>query len=207
MFKDREDAGRKLAEALKGRSIPADAVVVALPRGGVVPGHLVAEALGLPLDIVVPRKIGAPWDPEYAIGAVAEGGEPIWNETEAAALDPDDLKDRVAAERVEADRRLRTYRPGLPPRDLADKTVIVVDDGIATGLTMRAALTTVRKEKAARIVVAVPVAPHGASASLKDLADETVVLSEPLLFGAIGASYHDFPQVDDETVTRLMRRP
>lgn len=206
-FVDREDAGRRLAERLKRHAGKPDAVIVALPRGGVVVGREVADALRLPLDIVVPRKIGAPGDPEYAIGAVTEEGDAVWNEAERRKAGKAYLDETLAAERAEARRRLATYRAGMPPRALRGKTVIVVDDGVATGRTMRAALATVKKEGAARIIVAVPVCPPDSLAELGTEADETVVLESPRAFGAIGASYESFLQTDDATVIRLLRRP
>src|SRR5512142_1163900 len=128
-FVDREDAGRRLARRLRRLAGKPDAVIVALPRGGVVLGRVVADALRLPLDIVVPRKIGAPGDPEYAIGAVTEEGDAVWNEAERRVADASYLEKTLAAERAEARRRLATYRAGLPPRALRGRTVIVVDDG------------------------------------------------------------------------------
>lgn len=204
-FLDREDGGRRLAKALEAYGGRKDVVVVALPRGGVVLGRVVADALGAPLDLVVPRKLGAPGHEEYAIGALTESGEPVWNEAERPRFDPADLDAAVEKERAEAKRRLATYRAGLPPRDLAGKTVIVVDDGIATGYTMRAALRSVRAERPAKLIAAVPVGPPDIEAALAGEADETVALTTPLEFFAIGNFYDEFAQVDDETVVRLMR--
>lgn len=205
-FKNREDAGRKLSGALKAYAGAKDAVVVALPRGGVVVGRAVADALKLPLDIVVPRKLGAPGQEEYAIGALVEGGEAVWNEAERGRFKPAALEDIVHKERVEAARRMSKYRAGLPPRDLAGKTVLLVDDGMATGYTVRAALRTVRGERPSKVVVAVPIGPPDAVASLKSEADEVVVLHQPLTFFAIGGFYDEFDQVDDETVIRSLAR-
>ncbi|MDD5251283.1 MAG: phosphoribosyltransferase [Patescibacteria group bacterium] len=206
MFADREDAGRRLAEKLDAYRGRNDVTVVALPRGGVVLGRIVADALNAPLDIVVPRKIGAPGNEEYAVGAVTESGHVVWNEAERARLDDDYAERTVAEERAEAQRRLDIYRAGRPPRDWHDRTVIVVDDGIATGYTMRAAIETVRSMKPRRVIVAVPVAPADSIETLRGLGDEIVVLETPTLFFAIGAHYSLFNQVDDETVVALMRR-
>lgn len=205
-FKNREEAGRKLAEALKKYEAAKDAVVVALPRGGVVVGRAVADALKLPLDIVVPRKLGAPGHEEYAIGALVEGGEAVWNETERGRFESAALEGIVQKERAEASRRLSRYRSGRPPRDLSGKTVLLIDDGMATGYTLRAALRTVKAERPRAIAVAVPVGPPDAAVSLKSEADEVVVLYEPLTFFAIGGFYDEFDQVDDETVIRLLMR-
>lgn len=204
-FKDRKEAGGKLAAALARYSGATDAVVAALPRGGAVLGRVAADALALPLDLVVPRKLGAPGNPEYAIGALAEHGEAVWNEGERRIYDEGVLERLVAQEREESLRRLRTYRGALPPRDLSGKTVILVDDGVATGYTMRAAIRTARREGAARVVVAVPVAAPDAVELLKDEADEVIVLTAPEAFFAIGDFYDEFPQVSDEEVLRLMR--
>jgi predicted phosphoribosyltransferase len=206
VFKDREEAGRKLAAALKAYAGRPDVLVAALPRGGVVLGRVVADALKVPLDLVVPRKIGAPGHEEYAIGAIAESGEAVWNEAKRRNFDPRDLTAIVEREKVEARRRLGTYRQGLPPRDFRDKTVLLVDDGVATGYTMRAAIRSAREEGPKRIVAAVPVCPEDSLSILKKEADEAVVLHVPILFFAIGAFYGEFPQVSDEEVLRLMKR-
>ncbi|HJV32664.1 MAG TPA: phosphoribosyltransferase family protein [Patescibacteria group bacterium] len=203
-FRNREDAGRKLAKALETYAGREDVIVVALPRGGVVLGRVIADALEAPLDVVVPRKLGAPGHEEYAIGALTESGEAVWNEAERGRFDHVALDAVMEAERAEAKRRLEKYRAGMPPRDLAGKTVIVVDDGIATGFTMRAALRTVRAERPARVVAAVPVAPGDFKASLSNEADETVILSTPLTFVAIGNFYDEFAPVNDERVIALM---
>lgn len=205
IFRNREEAARKLAEALKRFSAHPDTVVLALPRGGVVLGRIVADALALPLDIVVPRKIGAPGNEEYAIGAITEAGDAVWNAAERARTSDSYVARVVAAERAEAQRRLKTYRLTDEPRDLLGKTVIVVDDGIATGLTMRAALATIRHEGAARVIVAVPVCPADTQQELSSTVDELIVLQSPEYFGGVGAWYEVFPQVDDETVVELLR--
>lgn len=206
-FTDREDAGRRLAKPLRRFARDAGAVVIALPRGGVVTGRAVADALRLPLDIVVPRKIGAPADPEYAIGAVTEEGDAVWNEHERREAGPSYIESALAKERAEARRRLDTYRAGMPPRTMKGKTVLLVDDGVATGHTMRAAIATVRRGGAARIVVAVPVCPPDSLALLEGEADEVIALETPAAFGSIGAFYDVFSQTDDATVIRLLRRP
>ena len=204
-FKDRSDAGQQLARALGEYKNKKDAVIVALPRGGVVLGRIVADFLGVPLDIVVPRKIGAPWSKEFAIGAIAESGEAVWDEAEKSRVSPQYIEETVKEEQAEAQRRLNVYREGLPPRDFKGKTLIVVDDGIATGLTMRAAITSVRAEKPQKIIVAVPAAPQNSVEELKREADDVIAVLTPAYFPAVGAFYRDFPQVSDSEVIRLLR--
>ena len=204
VFRDRADAGRRLAEALRKYGGRRDVTVVALPRGGVVLGRIVADALGAPLDIVVPRKIGSPGNEEYAIGAITESGHAVWNEAERALADESYIERTVSAEQAEARRRIDTYRAGLPPRDLKGRTVVVVDDGIATGYTMRAAVETVKSEGPAKVVAAVPVAPPDSAKEIGGLVDESVVLSKPSPFWAIGAFYEEFGQVEDGEVVRLL---
>lgn len=206
LFKDREDAGRRLASRLAAFKGDPEAVVAALPRGGVVTGRVIADALGLPLDLVVPRKIGAEGDREYAIGAVTEEGDVVWNEHERRAADRGYLSAEVEAQKKEAARRLATYRAGLAERSFEMKKVLLVDDGAATGLTMRAALATVRRARPAMVVIALPVCPPDTAETLAREADEVVILDSPEPFTAIGASYGDFPQVEDAEVLRLMRR-
>ena len=205
-FKDRNDAGQQLAQALGEYKNQKDVVLVALPRGGVVLGRIIADFLGAPLDIVVPRKIGAPWSNEFAIGAIAESGEAVWDEAEKLKVSPQYIEETIKKEQIEAQRRLNVYREGLPPRDFKGKTVIVVDDGIATGLTMRAAITSLRAEKPQKIIVAVPAAPQSSVEELKREADNVIGVLTPAYFPAVGAFYRDFPQVSDSEVIRLLRK-
>jgi predicted phosphoribosyltransferase len=204
MFKDRRDAGRQLAQRLvayRGQ----DAVVVALPRGGVVLGHEVAHALALPLDIIITRKIGHPLSPEYAIGAVDEHGTNILNTEETISLDRSWLKSEIAAQKIEARRRSILYRKARPAHDFAGKIVIVVDDGIATGYTMRLAIKVIKQQRPRKVVVAVPVASHEAIISLAGEVDEVITIEYPETFmGSIGAYYHEFEQVSDAEVARLL---
>ena len=203
-YADRRDAGRRLAEALAGLAGPTT-VVLALPRGGVILGAEVARFLGAPLDLVLPRKVGHPSFPEYGIAAVAEAGEVVENRDEVARVDPGWFARAVAEQRAEAARRRRSYLGDRPPADLAGMTAILVDDGIATGLTMRAALCDVRARGAARAVVAVPVAPADAVARMRREADDVVTLQAPDDFaGAVGAYYRDFRQVTDDEVVRAL---
>ncbi len=204
MFQDRKEAGRALGGALKDLQDANDAIVLALPRGGVVIAHEIARALRLPLDIVVPRKIGAEGNPEYAIGAITASGEAVWNEAERTRADPHYLARVVAVELREAKRRATTYREGRRALWIPGKRVILVDDGVATGLTMRAAIQSVRAHHPREIIVAVP---HGAPDSLEAIrreVDRVVVLFEPEFYGAVGAWYQDFPPVSDREVVALL---
>jgi putative phosphoribosyl transferase len=205
-FRDRADAGRTLAARL-ARQRGTDAVVVALPRGGVPVTVEIARALGLPLDFVVVRKLGLPEQPEVAMGAVAEGGaffidHHMIAESGATAAEIG----RVWADEVaELERRVHRWRR-RPAMSLAGKTAIVVDDGIATGGTVRAAVRAVRKRGARRIVLAVPIAPVSTLEALADTADDIVCLEPVESLGCVGAWYEDFRQVGDEEVTALLAR-
>jgi len=208
IFKDRPEAGRKLAAKLTDYKGKKDTLILALPRGGVVTGFEIAKALNLPLDIVVPRKIGAPGNEEYAIGAITESGEGIFDQQAIASLNVSQeyLKKIVAQEQTEAQRRLKSYRQERPDLDLKNKTVIIVDDGLATGLTMRAAIKSIKQKKAAKIIVAIPVAAQDSLAVIKKEADDVIYLDAPLYFGAVGAFYENFGQTTDEEVIELMKK-
>lgn len=204
IFKDRRDAGRKLAQKLESYR-GTDAIVVALPRGGVVVGHEIACDLSLPLDIMAVRKVGHPASPEYAIGAVDEYGTHALNEEETANIDKAWLQRELESERQEARRRSLLYRKGLDMLDLAGRTVIVVDDGIATGYTIEVALMAIRKHWPSKIVVAVPVAPADIARRLMGEVDKFVILADPNEFrGAVGSHYGEFEQVGDEEVVGLL---
>lgn len=204
-FHDRREAGQQLGQALakyRGR----DGIVYPLPRGGVALGVEIARALAMPLDLVIPRKIGHPHNPEYAICAVTEHGTPICNEHEAARVDPEWLRQRVEAERHEARRRRERYLSGRAPLPAAGKIAIVVDDGIATGLTMRAAIQDVKQRRPGRLIVAIPVTPKDTAEYLAREVDEVVALDVPEFYlGAVGAYYDEFPQLTDDDVMRLLR--
>ena len=206
-FQDRAEAGRELGERLAeeyaGRD---DVLVLALPRGGVVVGREVAEILDAPLDALVVRKLGFPGQDELAMGAIASGGARVLNEAllEQTGLSRDRVDAVVARELEELHRREQLYRGARPPPDVAGKTVIVVDDGLATGSTMLAAVQALRSQAPARIVAAVPTAPPQTCTALEDVADEVVCLRQPYPFYAVGLSYEDFSEVGDDEVRALL---
>ncbi len=207
MFADRRDAGRQLATALQEHKA-SDPVIIGLPRGGVTVAAEVAERLGAPLDIIVVRKLGSPWQPELGIGALAEGGVRIINEALVRELDltPEQIEEVTAREEVELARRVRRYRGERPPIDVTDRSVIVVDDGLAGGYTVRAAIEALRQRGAARTVLAVPFAAEDAAARLRDVADDVVAVITWPWFFAIGDAYDDFGQVTDEHVVSILER-
>jgi predicted phosphoribosyltransferase len=203
-FHDRQHAGRKLASALSAYR-GKDVVVYALPRGGVVLGKEIADLLQAPLDLLIPRKIGHPKNEEYAIAAVTETGEVVRNEAEVVSVDPAWFKSAVEAERLESARRREFYLGDRPWPAVAGKIALIVDDGMATGLTMKAAIADVKNRQPKAIVVAVPVAPRDTIRELQPFVDRVVTLEQPLLFlGAIGASYDLFDQVTDEEVVAIL---
>jgi putative phosphoribosyl transferase len=206
-FADRESAGRTLAEALRGR-IGAEAVLLGLPRGGVVVAAAAGRALGLPVDVLVSRKVGAPGDPELGLGAVAEGGA-VWLNRGLArslGLTTDALAELAGREAGEVARRAGCYRQGRPLPLLAGRTAVLVDDGIATGGTMQAAVRAVRSLNPARIVLAAPVAAGETVDELRALVDDLVVLDVPALFGGVGVWFDDFRQLDDREVLTALGR-
>jgi putative phosphoribosyl transferase len=208
-FRDRAEAGRLLGERVAARIGGRGVVVLGLPRGGVPVARAVARALGAPLDVFLVRKLGYPGQPELAMGAIASGGVRVLNEQLVAELRLDDeLIDRVAEqEEKELRRRELAYRGDRPPLELRGRTVVLVDDGLATGATMRAAVEAVRRKAPERVVVAVPVAPPHAVRELQDAVDELVVLVAPDPFHAVGLWYDDFREVPDDEVRRLLRLP
>ncbi|GAA4096990.1 MULTISPECIES: phosphoribosyltransferase [Actinomadura] len=211
-FTDRAEAGRLLAERLVPMGLEG-AVVLALPRGGVPVGYEIARRLSLPdrparLDVLVTRKIGYPFQPELGVGAIAEGGEPVFdrNLLDRLSLDEEDLAATVEAERAELDRRVRAYRGERPLPDLAGRAVIVVDDGLATGGTARAALRAVRARRPARLVLAVPVGAAETVRAMDAEADDVAVLAAPWSFRAVGQWYRDFEQLTDADVISWLDR-
>lgn len=205
MFKDRTDAGEKLADRLAEMTLH-DPVVLALPRGGVPVAAPVARRLGAPLDLLMVRKIGMPGAPELAAGAVVEGGAPAFNEEmlRALRLSEADFEGELAEKRAEIEARQTRLRAGAEPVPVAGRDAIVVDDGIATGATVRAALIALRARDPARILLAVPVAPSEALAELGALADEVICLHTPDPFRAVSLHYRHFDQTDDATVAALI---
>ena len=203
-FSDRDEAGQALAERLRTLHLPEPIVVLALPRGGVPVGAVVARALGAMLDLVLVRKIGVPWQPELAVAAVVEGEPPeiIIDEEvrRSAGVDAEYIGSQAERELIEIARRRHLYLQGRAPADVDGRTVIVVDDGIATGTTMRAALKALRKRHPARLVLAVPVAPADTLRALRGEVDQVVCLAQPLPFHAVGEHYVDFHQVGDGEV-------
>jgi putative phosphoribosyl transferase len=209
VFADREEAGRLLARRLAARPREGPLVVLALPRGGVPVGLEVARVLHAPLDLLIVRKIGAPWQPELAVAAVVDGQPPqlvIDEETSAmTGADADYIEKARLRELREIERRRHVYLQGRTSVPVAGATVIVVDDGIATGTTMRAALKGLRRMKPKRLVVAVPVAPADTVAAIAAEVDEVVCLEQPEFFHAIGNHYADFHQVPDDEVIAALR--
>lgn len=207
LFNDRWDAGRRLAKHLAGRDLPG-LVVLGIPRGGVVVAYEVARSLGAPLDVIIPRKIGAPSNPELAIGALAQDGTLVVDRAlvEALGVSARYLQEETERQKAEIERRLSLYREGEPPIGLADATVVVVDDGIATGATVLAALRGLRSSRPARVILAVPVAPPDTLERLSPEADEVVCLASPEPFYAVGQFYRHFDQTGDEEVVDLLRK-
>lgn len=202
-FRDREDAGAQLADLLHRRAL-ADPIVLALTRGGVPVGAAVARQLGAPLEALVVRKLGAPSNPEYAIGALAEDGTVLVHEDVRGVSSPAWLEQVIDRERAEAERRVWIYRGNRPLPSVTGRCVVIVDDGMATGLTMAAAVESMRAHGAAHIVVAVPTASTSAVALLRGRADEVISCEVPTVFGAVGERYERFGQVaDDEVVATL----
>ncbi len=210
-FLDRMDAGRRLGERLLNDDI-ADPVVIGLPRGGVVVAAEVARVLGAPLEVVVVRKLGAPGRPELGIGAISEGGIRVLNDDliDLLHVTGPELAGIEARETEELNRRVLVYRGDRDPVGVAGRTAVVVDDGLATGSTARAALRALRARKPARLVLAVPVSARDTAAALRQDADDVIALELPPGFGAVGQWYQDFRQTEDEEVIRLLgefRRP
>lgn len=205
IFKNRADAGKRLTEVLQ-KYRGQNTIIYALPRGGVVVGAEIAGQLDAPLDLLIVRKIGHPQNPEFAIGAVSESGETIFNQTESANVNPDYLKQEKISQQAEARRRRLIYLQNKPSISAKGKTTILVDDGVATGLTMKAAILEIQKQQPKKIVVAIPVAPLETVKELATMVDEVVVLDSPENFtGAVGAYYEDFPQVMDKEVVKLLK--
>ena len=205
-FRDRADAGRRLAGMLRDLAHRDDLLVLGLPRGGVPVAHEVARALGAPLDVFVVRKLGVPGREELAMGAIAGGNVRVLNTDVVRALQiPHEAIERATAdEQRELERRERAYRGGRPPLAVRDRTAILVDDGLATGSTMRAAVIALREREPARVVVAVPVGAPEACLAMREVADECVCVHAPAAFRGVGLWYDDFAQTTDDEVRELL---
>lgn len=199
MFEDRSDAGDRLASAMSERGIDVD-IVLAIPRGGLPVGRTVADALGVPLDLIAAKKLGAPGNPELAVGAATADGSVWYNEDLIDHLDVSETDlEKARRSAVETARqKAETYREGRELPELAGRAVAIVDDGVATGATMRACIRAVRTAGAASVVVGIPVGPRETVAALESLADSVVVVDRPRVFRAVGAQYASFDQVTDE---------
>lgn len=204
-FQNREEAGKRLAQALEAYALPPDALVLALPRGGVAVAAPIAQHFKLSLDVFLVRKLGLPGHEEFAFGAIASGNTVYLNEEtlQDLRLDPASIEQVLAKERLELARRERVYRI-RPFPDCHGKTVILVDDGIATGATMKAGILALQKLKPSRLIVATPVAPRSAVGELQDLVDDLVILAPVRTFMAIGEFYENFDQLTDENVLNIL---
>ncbi len=206
MFRDRRDAGKKLAKILK-KYYNEKVLVLAIPRGGVIVADEIAKELNANLDIVVPRKIGSPGNPELAIGAVAQDGSLYLDENLIRDLEvsEDYIKKQKEKEVNEIKRRLKIYRKGKKFPSLKDKILIVVDDGIATGSTMKVTIKFLKKRKPKKIIIATPVVPKDTAEELREVVDEVIALEEPIFMQAIGEFYLDFRQTEDEEVIKILK--
>lgn len=208
IFQNRQEAGIKLAHELEMYKDREDVVVLGIPRGGVVTAYEVAKELNCPLDVTIARKIGAPSNPEFALGAVGEKGEVVLNPDVACEIKLGDpyIKEEAGRQREEIKRRLEMFREGGKGIDFKNKIVIIVDDGIATGSTMQAAVKSVREDKPSKIVVAIPVAPPQSIEELEQEADEVVCLHQDPYFMAVGQFYSEFSQTEDEEVIEILKK-
>jgi len=200
MFRDRDEAGRRLGELVRGRVEPPG-IVLGVPRGGVIVAAHVAEALEAPLDVVVPRKLGAPGNPELGIGAVAVGVVVLNDDlVRRLGVSEDYIEREAGRQQQEVERRTGAFRGDRPPPEIAGRTVVIVDDGVATGGTVLASIAWARAQGPARVVLAVPVLPSSLFPKLRSVADDVLSLAAPRLFGSVGEWYERFPQVTDEEV-------
>ena len=207
IYKDRKHAGKKLADKLQHYRDKADVIVLGLPRGGVTVACEIAKALHCPLDILIVRKIGFPGRPELAAGAVSETGTVVINEdiVSVYGVSREYLERETARQKEEIARRIDLYRGGKGIPSRAGKTVILVDDGVATGATIKAAISTLTEERIAKLVVALPVASQDAEQEIATMVDELICLQTPAGFMAVGNYYHDFTQVEDEDVLAMLK--
>ncbi len=207
LYKDRKDAGKRLASKLTRYKDRENVLVLALPRGGVVTGYEIAALLNCPIDVLIIRKIGFPGQPELAIGAVSETGAVVLNEhiISSYGVSENYITDEISRQQVEIARRVSLYRGGKGIPSLDDRVIILVDDGVATGATMKAAVSTLKKEKIERLIVALPVASKDAEDQIKKTVDEWICLETPYDFMAVGNYYEDFSQVNDEEVVEILK--
>jgi putative phosphoribosyl transferase len=205
-FHDRTEAGQRLATQLTAYAKGLDVLVLGLPRGGVPVAYEVAKVLGAPLDICLVRKLGVPSHPELAMGAIAEGGRRVlnWEVIDWLNISPETIEKVTVLETKELQRRSQLYRGDHPPPEITNRTVIVVDDGLATGSTMRAAIATLKLQQPKHLIVAVPLAPTSVCRSLQYQTDQVICLLTPEPFSAIGAWYDDFSQTPDQVVSDLL---
>lgn len=208
IFKDRRDAGEQLASKLEDYKDREGVLVLALPRGGVVTGYEVASYLNCPLDVIIIRKLGFPGQPELAIGAVSETGTVVLNESliSAYGVSEEYIQEEISLQKAVIEKRVNLYRKGQRIPDLKGKTIVLLDDGAATGATMKAAISTLEKESIEKLIVALPVAPTETARELHQMADELVYLETPDHFMAVGSYYNDFTQVTDEDVIKILER-
>jgi len=208
LFRDRSEAGKRLVPRLQRYANREDAIVLALPRGGVPVAFEVSKALQVPLDVFLVRKLGVPGQEELAMGAIASGGITVFNEdiVKSLQISPSEIDAIIVREQATLKKRETLYRGSREPLDLKNKTVLLIDDGIATGATIRAAIATIQKMSCDKIVVAIPVAPKETSDLLSGEVDELVCLEMPALFFAIGNWYENFSQTSDDEVTSLLLR-
>ena len=206
LFQDRTQAGKLLVSKLQSFSKTKNVLVLAIPRGGVVIGKELTTALNCPLEVVITKKIGAPHNPELAIGALGTLGEPVIDEKLVLETGADEqyLKSQISNLKAEIERREAFFRQNRPPLNLKDKTVVITDDGVATGATMQAAVETVRQQNPKKIIVAVPVIAKDSLKKLQSLADEVIYLEAPEMFFSVGQFYQNFPQIGDEEVVKLL---
>ncbi len=207
LLENRKEAGQRLAERLKSESTTwRNAIILALPRGGVPVAHEISKQLGLPLDVLLVKKIGAPNQPEFAIGAISETSEPIWNAQALSKMNLDD--EELSALAKEAQKKIqaqtRRWRRDRKPLSPTNRTVLLVDDGIATGMTVKAAIELLKKQGAKKVILAVPVSSSSAKRELEPLVDQLIVLETPTPFYSVGQWYNDFSQVSDDLVTKVL---
>lgn len=208
MFINRREAGIQLVKRLEKYRGKKDILVLALPRGGVVTAFEIAKSLGAPIDVLIVRKIGFPGQPELAVGAVSETGTVALNQSIVSmyGVSEDYIQKETLRQKDEISRRVKLYRKGKTLSGLSGKTIILVDDGVATGATVKAAIMTLKKEKIAGLILALPVGPRDTADELKEMVDEFICIETPEAFYAVGAHYADFTQVSDEEVVDMLER-